>query len=154
MYQVLNSNHNISQINIFKELLMKFQKNNIRCHLLNSGGLFNYFESHYDYVRTGLSIYGISPLGEVHTDLKPVMEFKAPIVHIKNIFNGEKVGYGCSFIAKENMRIAIVQCGYADGLVKDFENDGYVYHHSKQFPIIGKIYENRLIISQLNVTTN
>ena len=63
----------------------------------------------------------------------------SPIVNIKDIIVGEKIGHGCTFVAKRNMTIAIVQCGYADGLLKCFEKDGIVYYKKNIFPIIGRI---------------
>ena len=84
------------------------------------------------------------------------MELKAPVVLVKNILRGEKVGYGCTYIADSDMNIAIVQLGYADGLNKNFEIDGAVFFMDKEYPIIGRIsmdlfaincYDNNLNIN-------
>ena len=84
-------------------------------------------------------MYGISPLGMHDDNLKPVMELKAPVVLLKNIMRGEKVGYGCTYVAEKDLTIAIVQLGYADGLNKNFENNGAVYFNQSEYPIIGRI---------------
>ena len=123
----------------------------MKIHLLNSGGLFNYSDETLNIVRLGLSIYGISPLGEINNNLKPVMEFKAPIVLIKNIKKDKMVGYGCSFIAKNNMRIGIVQCGYADGVPFTYSNKGYVFFKKFKLNIIGRVSMDLIAVNLENI---
>ena len=55
------------------------------------------------------------------------MKLVAPIILIKNINKGEKIGYGCTYKSTKSMKIGIVQCGYADGLPLNFGNDGVVF---------------------------
>ena len=134
-----NSKHNSKQINNFKKIVNQVKESNIKFHLLNSAGVFNYKNYLYDFVRPGLSIYGISPNKKINDNLKPVMEFIAPIILRKQIKRGDKIGYGCSFIAKKNMKMAVVQCGYGDGVPIEFSNIGQVFYKEFQFPIIGRV---------------
>ena len=67
------------------------------------------------------------------------MEFKAPIVLNKNIAKGTMIGYGCSYKAKKNMKVSIIQCGYGDGIPYEFSNQGFVYYNNKKIPIIGRV---------------
>ena len=150
----ISSSYNIEQINLFKQITKNVNCKTISFHLLNSAGLFNFSQYSFDYIRPGISIYGISPLRSVNKKLSPVMQLKAPIVHLKKIIKGDKVGYGCEYIAKSNAVIAIVQCGYADGLSKSFENNGFVYFNSKQFPIVGKISMDLVAIDTKNFKFN
>ena len=135
----VTSNHNIFQLKIFEEIISFIKDDCIKLHLLSSGGLFNYNDYFYDLVRPGISIYGVSPLRKINHNLKPVMELIAPVVLFKNILRGEKVGYGCTYIAESDINIAIVQLGYADGLNKNFEIDGTVFVNDKEYPIVGRI---------------
>ena len=58
----------------------------------------------------------------------------------------ESVGYGCSYIAKEQKTIGIVQGGYADGIPRNFGNNSSVYYNKYEFPIIGRISMDLLCI--------
>ena len=139
--QILNFNHLIS---ITKQYDLKY-------HLLNSGGVFNYSDYMFDFCRIGLSTYGISPLGLINEKLKPVMKLSAPVLLVKNLYKGETVGYGCTFIAKRTMRIALIQCGYADGVPRDFGNKGFVFYGDYELPIIGRVSMDLMCIDISNV---
>ena len=104
-----------------------------------TSGIFNYNDNIYDFARLGLSIYGASSLGKINENLKPAMELKAPVKLIKNIQKGEQIGYGATYIAAKDMKIAIIQYGYADGLPLSFSNNGYVEFKNKIFPILGRV---------------
>ena len=135
-----DSNQNTQQIEKFKsciDIVSKHKK--VKYHLLSTSGIFNYNDNIYDFARLGLSIYGASSLGEINENLKPAMELKAPVKLIKNIQKGESIGYGATYTAKKDMKIAIIQYGYADGLPLSFSNNGYVEFKNKIFPILGRI---------------
>ena len=97
-----------------------------RC-LANSAAVLRYPETHADWVRPGIMLYGCSPFGFNAGDftaedqsaeglgLKPVMTLTTEIIALQNLQPGERVGYGFSFEATEEMTIAIIACGYADG---------------------------------------
>ena len=133
------SDYNKKQIDNFKYTINQIKGFDLKFHLLNSAGIFNYNSYSYDYVRSGLAIYGISPLLKSDKNLKPVMEFSAPVILLKDINKGDKIGYGCTFNANKNMKVAIIQCGYADGIPIDFSNSGYVFYNKFKFPIIGRV---------------
>jgi len=134
-----SSKHNNFQIDRFKKIINKYKLKKIKFHLINSGGIFNYPDCHFDFVRSGISIYGISPYEKINKNLKPIMKFVAPIVLVKNLKKFDKVGYGCTYVAKRKMKIAIAQCGYADGIPFSFGNTGAVYYNNHKLPIIGKV---------------
>ncbi len=136
----IDANQNIEQIEKFKlciDIISKYKQ--VKYHLLSTSGIFNYNDNIYDFARIGLSIYGASSLGKIDKNLKPVMELKATVKLIKNIKEGESIGYGATYTAEKDMKVAIIQCGYADGLPLSFSNNGYVEFKSKIFPILGRI---------------
>ena len=135
----ITSNHNMYQIKFFEEIISFVNDASVKFHLLNSGGLFNYNKYTFDLFRPGISIYGVSPLKKINQNLKPVMELKAPVILLKKILRGEKIGYGCTYIAETDMNIAILQLGYADGLTKNFEVDGTVFFKNREYSIVGRI---------------
>lgn len=81
-------------------------------HICNSAGAMRFPEAHFDMVRFGIALYGIYPI----KGLKSISSLHSTILHIKKIKKGESVGYNQMFISKEDMQIAIVGVGYADGL--------------------------------------
>ena len=130
---------NNNQIKLFENIITSISSYNLKFHLLNSSGIMNFPKYKYDFIRSGLALYGISPIGIEDNNLLSVMTFIAPVALIKEIKKGDYVGYGCTYKAKKNIRIAIVQCGYADGIPLDFSNKAYVFFDKHKFPIIGKV---------------
>jgi alanine racemase len=72
-----------------------------------------------DWVRPGIMVYGSSPDHPVHTAadwaLQPAMTLRSRLLAVQDLKMGDRVGYGCSFVAERAMRIGVVACGYADG---------------------------------------
>lgn len=105
-------------------------------HLLSSCGLLNFARFGGDYVRAGIAIYG----GTENSGLKPVLSLKTRVTSIRNVFKGEHVGYGLDCIASEDMRIAVLAAGYADGLPRALsDGKGAVLINGRRAPIIGKV---------------
>jgi alanine racemase len=109
-------------------------------HLLNTAGIVRFPEVQFDMVRLGLGLYGFSPVPEVQPQLKSVINLSSVITQIKKIKKGESIGYNRTFIARENLQIAIVPVGYADGIPKELSYGiGTMLVHHKNCPIVGKI---------------
>lgn len=89
-------------------------------HLANSGALFAHPDCHYDLVRTGIAMYGLTPaLGLGTADslgLTPVMTLAATLAHVKDVPAGTSVSYGWRWTAQAQARLALVPAGYADGI--------------------------------------
>ena len=77
----------------------------------------------YNMVRVGILIYGYSPTIKIK-NLKPVMKIETKIVQINKVKKGEYVGYGKNFQAKQDMKVAVVPVGYADGLLRGLSKEG------------------------------
>ena len=118
-------------------------------HICNSAGLIEFNVQHYDMVRMGIALYGLYPSGEVQKDkvhLEPAMKVVAHVIHIKEIDEGTPVGYGESYVAKENRRIATVSIGYADGYNRSFSDTGYVMICGKKAPVIGRVCMDLVVV--------
>jgi alanine racemase len=88
-----------------------------RC-LANSAAILRHPETHADWVRPGIMLYGSSPFAEqsaAELGLQPAMTLSSAIIGVQDIAAGERVGYGGTFTAERPMRIGVVACGYADG---------------------------------------
>jgi alanine racemase len=106
-------------------------------HILNSAGIERFPDAHFNMVRLGIGLHGISSAGK---SLLPVSTLKTHISQIKFIAQGETIGYNRSGKAHKELQIAIVPIGYADGLNRKFGNgNGQVIINNKKFPFIGDI---------------
>ena len=118
-------------------------------HICNSAGLIELDAQHYDMVRMGIALYGLYPSQEVQKDkveLTPAMKVVAHVIHIKDIEEGTPVGYGESYVATENKRIATVSIGYADGYNRSFSGTGYVMICGKKAPVIGRVCMDLVVV--------
>jgi alanine racemase len=127
---------------------------NLIYHISNSGGIFKDNKNHYDMVRPGITLYGVTPFGKSHEKLVPVMHFKAPVVLIKQISKGESVGYNQTYIAEKDFEMAIIQAGYGDGIPVEFSNSGAVAWSGRKLPIIGKVSMDLITIDCTNINLN
>lgn len=114
-------------------------------HLANSAAILNYPESHFDMVRIGIGMYGL--LADKKSQLEDVLSFKTQISQIKELKEGDSVGYGRTFIAKQNTTIGIIPVGYADGLRRSLsEGKWQVIVNNNSAKILGTICMDMCII--------
>ena len=86
--------------------------------LANSAAVLRYPETHADWVRPGIMLYGCSPFADASAQslgLQPVMTLTSEIIAVQDLKPGDRVGYGGTFEARQPMRIGVIACGYADG---------------------------------------
>ena len=86
--------------------------------LANSAALLRYPETHFDWIRPGIMLYGSSPFADqsaADLGLRPVMTLASRVIAVRDLRPGDTVGYGGVFRAGRAMRIGVVACGYADG---------------------------------------
>lgn len=125
----------------------------ILCHILNSSGIIRFPEAQMDMVRLGIGLYGIAPQPEVQRCLKPVSRLTTKISQIKNIPQGDTVGYNRLWVAERPSRIAIISIGYADGLNRHLGyGNGKVMVNGKEAPIIGSICMDMCFIDVTDVS--
>ena len=109
-------------------------------HLANTAAISRYPEIHFDMVRLGLGLYGIDADTKTGGQLERVHTLKAKVIQIKSLSKGETVGYNRTHILDKDSRIAIINIGYADGLMRSSGNSNHkVYFHNKYVPIIGNV---------------
>jgi alanine racemase len=107
---------NDQQIRQFRELRSLFRGTS--SSLANSSGIFLDSSTHCDLVRPGIAIYGGNPTPAKPNPMRPVIEVKAPVLQVRNLPKGAAVGYGATWTAKRESRIAVVAAGYADGVAR------------------------------------
>lgn len=102
------------QIALFKKMSDRIAQPGTLRHLCNSAGIDRFPEAHFDMVRLGLGLYGISSISQ--EKLENVSTLHTRILQIKEIRKGEYVGYNMRGVAERDMRVATLSIGYADGL--------------------------------------
>lgn len=137
--------HKLNQIQLrkFRELAKDFPGPK---SLANSAAIFNFAESHYDIVRPGLAIYGVSPIKGLELGLKPVMTLLATVMSVRDISAGTTIGYGARFKAKSDMKIATVAMGYGDGYPRTAVDGTPVLLQDKICSIVGRVSMDMITI--------
>ena len=106
-------------------------------HILNSEGIWRFPEYSFDYVRLGVGLYGIS---DVQHSFKKVHKLTAKVISIESYHKGDAIGYGRSEILESEMKIAVINMGYADGLMRNASNGkASVYYNNIPLPIVGRV---------------
>lgn len=109
-------------------------------HILNTSGIIRFPEYHFDMVRIGLGLYGIDMTGMMNLQLEKVHSLKASVIQIKEIDEGQFIGYNRRAKSIRPMRLAIINIGYADGLMRAAGNGNYkVRIKGYDCPIIGNV---------------
>lgn len=112
-------------------------------HLANSAATITRPDLHFDIVRPGLAVYGISPMpGEVSAasiGLRPAMTLRAPVVGVKTLPAGHGVGYAHTHHTADDSRVALINAGYADGIPRAASGVGPLWLGGARGSIAGRV---------------
>ena len=117
--------------------------------LANSAAILRYPETHGDWVRPGIMLYGCSPFAgktAAESGLKPAMTLASEIIAIRQLGRGDTVGYGGIFTAERDMRIGVVACGYADGYPRHAPNGTPVMVEGRLTATVGRVSMDMLCV--------
>lgn len=110
------------------------------CHLANSAAIARLPQLHFDMVRLGLGLYGIEGSGTLQSKLKQIGTLKTTIAQVKTVPAGDTIGYNRRAKAIDEMRIATISIGYADGYHRSLGNGkAHVLIHGKPAKVVGVI---------------
>ena len=118
-------------------------------HISNSAGIMEMDNSDFDMVRSGIVTYGLYPSEEVDksiVELRPAMSLMSKVIFVKDVKAGTGIGYGWSYIADHDIRVATVSAGYADGYPRAQSNKGRVIIHGEYAPIIGRVCMDQFMV--------
>lgn len=137
----VENNNTSKQIALFNELTVDTLQEK---SFANSAAICNFPESHYQWVRPGLMLYGVSPLDNnltlsCNAKLDPVMTLYSSIIAIRDINAGESVGYGAAWVSKHDTKIAVVAIGYGDGYPRHASNGTPVLINNRIVPLVGRV---------------
>ncbi|MBI3322889.1 MAG: alanine racemase [Candidatus Omnitrophica bacterium] len=131
------------QLSQFSRLLGELEREGLPAglrHAANSVGLIRFPGSHWDLVRTGLLVYGCSPIkGEHPLELRPALSLKSRVRFLKRVAAGRTVSYGGTWAAERPSRVATVPVGYAHGYTRALSNKAQLLVRGRRAPVIGRI---------------
>jgi alanine racemase len=94
------------------------------------------------WIRPGLALYGVSPFANStgrDWQLKPAMRLESTVIAVRNVMKNETVGYGATWRADQNTRVAIVAAGYGDGLPRNLPVNTPVLINGQRAAIVGRV---------------
>ncbi|MCX4972083.1 alanine racemase [Streptomyces sp. NBC_00620] len=142
-----------AQLTRFREMVTYAEERGARPevrHIANSPATLTLPESHFDLVRTGIAVYGISPSPEIGTPadfgLRPVMTLSASLALVKHVEGGHGVSYGHHYITPGDTTLGLVPVGYADGIPRHASGTGPVLVGGKLRTVAGRIAMDQFVV--------
>lgn len=137
------------QIRIFQRLVDDCRAQGIDVplvHAANSMGVAGYPESHFNMVRPGLILYGLSPRKKLGLALKPVLSLKTAVIFTKQVPAGTGISYGHTYVTRKAGTIATLPIGYGDGYPRNLSNCGPVLINGKRYRISGRVCMDQIMV--------
>lgn len=146
------------QLQRFRDTVKMLDANGFKipyAHCANSGAVILFPETHFNFVRPGIAIYGLWPDPKIKQaahkirpaiELAPVLSWRTRIAQIKNVPRNGLIGYGCTFRAPKQMKIAVLPIGYYEGFDRGFSNKGHVLIHGRRAKICGRVCMNMAMV--------
>jgi alanine racemase len=115
----------------------------------NSAGVLAWPASHAHWVRPGLMLYGVSPFAgrtAASFELEPAMTLETSVIALREVKAGEAVGYGATWVAGADCRVAIAAIGYGDGYPRHLPNGAPVFIDGRVLPLVGRVSMDMIAI--------
>ncbi len=146
----------LNQYKVFEYTVDKLKEMGVEfsiTHCSNSGAILDYPQMKLSMVRAGIVLYGFAPSEKLRDrlDLEPIMRLKTMVSYVKEIKKGTTVSYGRTFTADRDMKIATVPVGYADGYIRAFAKDGYMFIKGQKAKIIGRICMDQTLLDVTDI---
>ncbi|MEU2428769.1 alanine racemase [Streptomyces sp. NPDC007861] len=142
-----------AQLAVFRDLVAYAEKEGIEPevrHIANSPATLTLPESHFDLVRTGIAVYGISPSpelgGSADFGLRPVMTLKAAVALVKHVPAGHGVSYGHHYVTDRETTLGLVPVGYADGIPRHASGRGPVLVGGAWRRVAGRVAMDQFVV--------
>ncbi|EMR13325.1 alanine racemase [Methylophaga lonarensis MPL] len=143
---LLDDSRNSAQISVMRQLVTE---TGLSACMANSAAIISLPDAHYQWVRPGLMLYGVSPFNEQSAKdlgLKPVMQLRSTLIATQLLKPGDQVGYGGEWTATKATRMGVVSCGYGDGYHRHLSNRGNVIIRDRLLPVIGRVSMDTICI--------
>ncbi|WFF07099.1 alanine racemase [Micromonospora sp. WMMD1076] len=137
------------QLVVFQEGLEMVARAGLRPryrHLANSAATLTRPDTHFDLVRPGIAVYGLSPVAGEQFGLRPAMTARARVMLTKRVAAGTGVSYGHTYLTEQEANLAVVPLGYADGVPRHASNTGPVQLAGKRRTISGRVCMDQFVV--------
>lgn len=111
-----------------------------------TGGVLLGPDYHFDITRPGIGLYGAAPFMDAH----PVVRLSIPVIQVRDVLAGETVGYGNTYTAPRDMRLATIAAGYADGISRALSGKATLWAGDIPCPLVGRVSMDLLTIDVTN----
>ncbi|MFJ3657754.1 alanine racemase [Streptomyces nigra] len=142
-----------AQLDSFREMTAYAEERGVRPevrHIANSPATLTLPESHFDLVRTGIALYGVSPSPELGSPadlgLRPVMTLSASLALVKQVPGGHGVSYGHHYVTPGETTLGLVPLGYADGIPRHASGAGPVLVGGKWRTVAGRVAMDQFVV--------
>ncbi|OGT30744.1 MAG: alanine racemase [Gammaproteobacteria bacterium RIFCSPHIGHO2_12_FULL_35_23] len=122
--------------------------------IANSGAIVALPDTHQDWVRPGIMLYGGSPLKRVSAaklDLKPVMTLSSYLIAINQVLAGETIGYGSTWCCSEAISMGVIALGYGDGYPRHAESGTPVLINGRICPLVGRVSMDMITVDLTSI---
>ena len=138
------------QIRRFEKIVGQLREKGINpgiVHAANSAGTLNYPQAHYNMVRCGIAMYGLTPADSMSLpqEFTPALTWKTRLISIKTMSEGYGISYGHRYHTKEGERIGAVAVGYGDGMRRVIGN--HVLLRGKKVSVVGSVCMDQCMIN-------
>lgn len=138
------------QLDAFRSALEVAQRLGVRPqlrHIANSAATLTLPDAHFDLVRPGIAVYGLTPVPqEGQFGLVPAMTVRAALASVKRVPAGQGVSYGHAYTTTRETTLALVPLGYADGIPRHATNVGPVSIKGQRFTISGRVCMDQFVV--------
>ncbi|GAM56644.1 alanine racemase [Vibrio ishigakensis] len=114
-----------------------------------SSGILSRPESHFEWVRPGIIMYGVSPFSDKDAQqlgYRPVMTLRSHLIAINDLKAGESVGYGANWTSERDTKIGVIALGYGDGYPRMAPNGTPVLVNGRKVPLAGRVSMDMLTV--------
>ena len=131
------------QLARFQPFVQELKRTRPDCiaHAANSAAVLRDPAAHFDMARCGIAVYGLDPFGEdsARRDLEPALALRSYVADVKRLRAGDSVGYGRTWSAPSDTRVAVLPIGYGDGYRRGLSNAAEVLIRGRRFPVVGTV---------------
>ncbi|MFF0433144.1 alanine racemase [Streptomyces sp. NPDC004327] len=142
-----------AQLDVFRSMLDFAEQAGVEPevrHLANTPATLTLPETHFDLVRPGIAMYGVSPDPAVGTPadfgLRPVMSLKASVALVKQVPGGHGVSYGHHYVTPHETTLGLIPLGYADGIPRHASNRGPVLVGDRVRTVAGRVAMDQFVV--------
>ncbi|MFB9818810.1 alanine racemase, partial [Arthrobacter ramosus] len=125
-------------------------------HLANTPATLSRPDAHFDLVRVGLGLYGLSPFegqNSAELGLRPAMTVRTLVSNCKRVPEGQGVSYGLNYRTSGESALGLIPLGYADGVPR-VATGGPVRVNGVNYPVVGRIAMDQMVIDLGNAVTD